>query len=267
MKPFLLWSKPHAAIAQYLERSPDDFTVIDTDHVQELQKLYKLRRDSPVFDPFPRHGTHYRDVLEHLTTVGCRYHVVGLDACREVLRRLNDPSLSNASFEEILLVSVPSRKSRPHNLHSSPGVSPPTIFLSRLIGLFLIVVCLAMLMQKQTMVEIADAILADRPLMLVLGLIALVAGLAIVLLHNVWSGGALPVVVTLCGWVILMRGVLLLFVPPDVMLRLWSVLRFDEWLYVYAGLVMALGLYLTYAGFESTLAGFTARMRSIARRE
>ena len=35
----------------------------------------------------------------------------------------------------------------------------------------------------------------------------------------------------------------------------------------YAGLVIALGLYLTYAGFESTLAGFMARMRSIARRE
>ena len=135
------------------------------------------------------------------------------------------------------------------------------------VGLFLIVVCLAMLMQKQTMVETADAIVADRPLMLVLGLIALIAGLAIVLKHNVWSGGALPVVVTLCGWVMLMRGLLLLFVPPDVMVRLWSVLRFDEWFYVYAGVVMALGLYLTYAGFESTLAGFTARMRSIARRE
>jgi hypothetical protein len=34
----------------------------------------------------------------------------------------------------------------------------------------------------------------------VMGLISLSAGLAIVLAHNIWSGGVLPVVVTICGW-------------------------------------------------------------------
>jgi hypothetical protein len=33
--------------------------------------------------------------------------------------------------------------------------------------------------------------------------------------HNVWSGGALPVVVTLVGWVALIKGLLLLFLSPE----------------------------------------------------
>ena len=35
--------------------------------------------------------------------------------------------------------------------------------------------------------------------------------------HNVWSGGALPVVVTLMGWAALLKGVALLLVPSDRM--------------------------------------------------
>ncbi len=30
MQPVLLWPRPHSAIAEYLERSPDDFTVVDS---------------------------------------------------------------------------------------------------------------------------------------------------------------------------------------------------------------------------------------------
>ena len=253
MKPFLLWPRPHTAIAQHLERSPDDFTVIDTNHVHELQKLHKLRRDSPVFDPFPSYGEHYREVLDHLTTVGCPYHVVGLEACQDVLRRLKDPSLSGATLEEILLALGYPKKSRPHTVVPPASFSPPTIFLSRLIGLFLTLVSLAMLVQKQAMLETTDALLHDRPLLFIVGLIALIGGLAMVLGHNVWSGGILPVVVTVFGWIILIRGLVLLFLPPEAITSLWTMLHFDELFYLYAGIAMALGLYLTYAGFTSPM--------------
>jgi len=103
MQPVLLWPRPHSAIAEYLERSPDDFTVVDTDHFHELQKLYKLRRDIPIFDPFPSHGQYYRDFANHIAASGCRYHIIGLEACQGVLRTLKDPSLSRATTEEILL--------------------------------------------------------------------------------------------------------------------------------------------------------------------
>jgi hypothetical protein len=85
-------------------------------------------------------------------------------------------------------------------------------------------------------------------------LIALVAGLAMVLRHNVWSGGALPVVVTLVGWTIFLRAVLLLFLPSETVANLLAAVDFAGLFHVYIGGVIAIGLWLTYGGFTSKAA-------------
>jgi hypothetical protein len=79
-------------------------------------------------------------------------------------------------------------------------MSSRTIFLSRLIGLYCLLVVPSMLVHRQGTVDLMTALLHNLPLMWVLSVITLTAGLAMVLAHRVWSGGALPVVVTLCGW-------------------------------------------------------------------
>jgi hypothetical protein len=70
-----------------------------------------------------------------------------------------------------------------------------------------------------------------------------------VLAHNVWSGGALPIVVTTVGWIFLIRGVLILVLPADALARLFEVVRFGELYYLYVTIPLVLGLYLTWAGF------------------
>ena len=41
--------------------------------------------------------------------------------------------------------------------------------------------------------------------------------------HNVWSGGALPIVVTLVGWLIFAKGLMLSFVSQEALKpRVWS---------------------------------------------
>ena len=131
-------------------------------------------------------------------------------------------------------------------------MSPRTIFLARLIGVFALVLSLSELAHKQSMVETATALVRDRPLLLMLGMLGLLAGLAMVLAHNVWSGGALPVVVTLFGWILLIRGALLLFLPPEAVAGMMDFLHFEQLFYVYAGITLVLGLYLTYGGFSAT---------------
>ena len=101
-KPVLFWPKPRSDIERHLDREADDFLVVDTNCAYELQKLYKLRRETPIFDPFPRYGEHYRDFIDHVVASDCRYHIVGLEACQEVLRALEDPSLVHSSIEELL---------------------------------------------------------------------------------------------------------------------------------------------------------------------
>jgi len=58
--------------------------------------------------------------------------------------------------------------------------------------------------------------MAESPgLLLVSGIFTMAGGVATVIGHNVWSGGALPVAVTLLGWVMLIKGFVLMAVPPE----------------------------------------------------
>jgi hypothetical protein len=98
-----------------------------------------------------------------------------------------------------------------------------TVFLARLIGLFTVLLIAALLLRGGAMIQTA---IADKPLMFTYAIFSLALGLAMILGHNVWSGGALPVVVTLVGWLIFAKGLLLLFLapePPEPLTQLLSV--------------------------------------------
>ena len=54
--------------------------------------------------------------------------------------------------------------------------------------------------------------------------------------HNIWSGGALPVVITLIGWLMAIRGAGLLALSPDATIKLVQALRNEELFYGYMGI-------------------------------
>jgi vacuolar-type H+-ATPase subunit I/STV1 len=130
---------------------------------------------------------------------------------------------------------------------------PRTVFLSRLLGLFYILATISMFLHKQTYVETVAALLQNPSVMFVVGIVTLLAGLAMVLAHNIWSRGAVAVLVTLIGWLALIKGLLFLFLPPqaeaEVFLR---VLHYGQLYYMYAAISLVLGVYLTYRGFTSS---------------
>jgi hypothetical protein len=125
-----------------------------------------------------------------------------------------------------------------------------TVFLARLIGLFTVLLLVALLVRGSTTVEAA---VADGPLMLTYAIISLAIGLAMIIGHNVWSGGALPVVVTLVGWLILAKGLLLLFLTPESLTGLFARAQYGEHIYLYFAPALAIGIYLTWAGFTAPL--------------
>jgi len=102
---------------------------------------------------------------------------------------------------------------------------PLTIFLAKLIGLYCVLFGLAMVAQKEAMLDIVAALMRNGPVLLIVEVIAVTAGLGIVIGHNVWSGGALPVLVTLLGWIMLIRGVVLLFLSPQGKIRFFEMFR------------------------------------------
>jgi hypothetical protein len=91
----------------------------------------------------------------------------------------------------------------------------------------------------------------DAPVLLLASMVAMAAGLAIILGHNVWSGGALPVVVTLVGWISLIKGVILLFLPPAYSLAYFEALHYGQFFYAYMSVTLAIGIYLTFSSFSS----------------
>ena len=138
--------------------------------------------------------------------------------------------------------------------HQEAAVTRRTLFLARLIGLYCILLALTLSSHKQESLMAFDAVVHSQDILLVAGIVALAAGLAMVIGHNVWSGGAPVVVVTLIGWIILVRAVLILLLPADVMGFLYDMVHVDRYFYFYMAIIAAIGVYLTWASVRGAKA-------------
>jgi hypothetical protein len=139
-------------------------------------------------------------------------------------------------------------------------MSQRTIFLSRLIGLYCVIFALSMVAHEQAMVNAVTELVHSPGVVLAFGAVVVAAGLAMVLGHNVWSGGPLAIVVTLVGWLILAKGVVLIFLSPEGIVAYFDALHYEQLFVVYAAITLIIGAYLTYSGFSQT-ASATPRSR------
>jgi hypothetical protein len=129
---------------------------------------------------------------------------------------------------------------------------PRTICLGRLIGLYCVFVAVAMISHKQASVTTMTALIHDAPVLFIVSLMATLAGLAIILAHNIWSGGALAIVVTLVGWISLIKGLVFLLLSPETSVAYFEALRYGQLFYLYMSITLVLGIYLTYSSFQTS---------------
>jgi len=95
------------------------------------------------------------------------------------------------------------------------------------------------------------SIIEDRALLFLSGLMGVTGGLAIVLSHNVWSGGVLPIMVTLFGWASLIKGMALLVLSPETESRIFIVgLGYEKYPILFAAFALILGVYMTISAFN-----------------
>ncbi len=125
-----------------------------------------------------------------------------------------------------------------------------SIFLAKLIGPFLAVCGVALMLNADVFRLIGDEIIKSHALVYLAGLLALVAGLALVNTHNVWVAGW-PVIITILGWISLVAGVIRVVFPRVVeTLGTAMLASISNNFIVGEGLVcLALGLWLSYAGY------------------
>jgi hypothetical protein len=83
--------------------------------------------------------------------------------------------------------------------------------IAGLMGPTLLAMGVGMLLNLGSFTVMAEQVSHDIALIFMSGILLLVAGLAIVRAHNIWTGW--PVVVTVLGWLAIVSGLIRLFFP------------------------------------------------------
>jgi len=125
-----------------------------------------------------------------------------------------------------------------------------SIFLARLLGPLLLIVGASLLLNPHAVRKMAQDVLGSVTLVYLFGVLDFAAGLAILLVHNVWVA-SWRVIITLIGWLLLIRGAVRILAPEQVMERAAKVLRVQNYLLIAGGVTAVLGLVLCYFGYAA----------------
>ena len=122
-----------------------------------------------------------------------------------------------------------------------------SLFLAKFLGVYLIVIGLFVAIRPKDVAKLADGLNSNLVLRYMGGIMALIFGLVLVLMHNVWVG-TWEVAITILAWGSLIKGVLILLFP-EFLFKLTRSLGVHKNYSLASAIVIALGVYLAYVGF------------------
>jgi hypothetical protein len=137
-------------------------------------------------------------------------------------------------------------------------MSTRTGFLAQLLGGYIVIYAVTMVVNRPMLTDALNALLRDASQVFIWGSLCTVAGLAFVIGHNRWSGSPLTIVVTVIGWLTLLKGLALLFLPLSTASAYLSF--YESAYYVYVAIALVLGAWLWYAGRKSNAAANGAEL-------
>jgi len=123
-----------------------------------------------------------------------------------------------------------------------------SIFLARLIGVAYIIVGLGLMFNQKTYQKIMEDFGKNRILVLYGGMLSLIIGLLIVMVHNVWIMSWV-VLITIFGWGGLIKGIWLICFPNTVDKFMEYYQKNESLLKIHAALALLIGLVLAGFGF------------------
>lgn len=133
-------------------------------------------------------------------------------------------------------------------MNDSPQSQTATRFFSRVLGPFLVVVDVTAVARASDMQSLLSQFEANSMWTFVSGAFILLFGLSIVAAHRSWRGAA-AVIVSLLGWLIVLRGVLLLAFPKFFASLANDMIGAQAWWITLCVIFAFVGLYLTYVGW------------------
>lgn len=133
-------------------------------------------------------------------------------------------------------------------MNITPHIQSRTRLFARVLGPYLVIAALTMIGRTAYMRSMIDAFSADAVWPWVAGAFVLPMGLAVIVLHPYWRGPA-AAIVSLLGWLSVVKGIALMAFPQAYLSMGHSALSAAAWWQAGSALVAVVGLYLTYVGW------------------
>ena len=122
-----------------------------------------------------------------------------------------------------------------------------SIFLAQLYALGFLAIGLGMLFSPKYYQKAFDAMMKESGMVLFGGIFALLIGFLIVTRHNVWEGW--PTIITIFGWIAVLKGVSLIVFPGLVMPMFTSWFKNKTFVRVVGVGTILIGAFLGYVSF------------------
>ena len=122
-----------------------------------------------------------------------------------------------------------------------------SIFLAQVFGLYFVIAGVAMLLRPKAIATLIET-LGTRSSIYLTGFFALMLGIPLVLVHNIWEG-SWRVIITILAWLALLKGIARIFFPEMVVDWAQGLARNPGLVKLMVWVMVILGLYLLYIGF------------------
>lgn len=124
-------------------------------------------------------------------------------------------------------------------------------FFAQLIGFYLVLICVSMLLQPERFKKIMNTVLGHPASLFICSAINIIFALAILIPHNIWVAGW-PMLITLIGWLTLLKGVFGLYFPEKylkMIVKLMEKPAFQIWTWFW----LLIGLFLAWMGLYQNM--------------
>jgi hypothetical protein len=122
-------------------------------------------------------------------------------------------------------------------------------FLSKVIGIYLIIISIAMLINMPQFITQVNILIHDSGNMFVTGFFTLILGILMVVSHNLWRWDW-RLVITIIAWLTFLKGASIIIYPQFIAKTTILFMQDMNIAFITAGLDLCLGILLTYFGFK-----------------
>lgn len=121
-------------------------------------------------------------------------------------------------------------------------------FLSKVLGIYLIIISIVMLMDMQRMLDVISGFVNNPSLIFVTGAFTLILGILLIASHNIWKLDW-RLIITFIAWTIFIKGLCVIVAPQFIDKFALMIIENSRIYYSAAILDLCLGVILSYIGF------------------